>query len=385
MSDKTCCPPAEAETGACCAPAETPAENACCSPADAAAGACCAPASEETSGSKSACCGGGPVRDANYVYGPQPFEIGEVATFAGPVPVVSTLLRREDHIGGWKVRLNIGRHDFRVRPGLYAVGSPDDTAPVLVTANYKLTFDHVRRELGSVDAWLLVLDSNGVNVWCAAGKGLFATDELVRRARDAQLEQVVSHRVLIVPQLGATGVAGHEVRKQTGFKVVFGPVRAADIPAFLAEDMTATPQMRQVEFPLSDRAKLIGVELSMLWRPRVLAWTLGALVVAFVAQALGVPRLGWLALTVAAAAAVAVIAGVAPALFAMGGGAITLPLWGLLLAGAALASFVAMNFTGSSTYTSPSGVEWEMRHWIPAQIAGGVLGMLVFAVATVLS
>jgi len=38
-----------------------------------------------------------------------------------------------------------------------------------------------------------------------------------------------------------------------------------------------------------------------------------------------------------------------------------------------------MNFTGSSTYTSPSGVEWEMRRAIPLQLLGAVggLGMVI--------
>jgi hypothetical protein len=34
-----------------------------------------------------------------------------------------------------------------------------------------------------------------------------------------------------------------------------------------------------------------------------------------------------------------------------------------------------MNFTGSSTYTSPSGVEWEMRRAIPWQLGGAVAGV----------
>jgi len=85
-----------------------------------------------------------------------------------------------------------------------------------------------------MNVWLLVLDTKGVNVWCAAGKGTFGTDELVRSIQAANLKQVVRHRDLVLPQLGATGVAAHEVKRATGFSVHYGPVRARDIQAYLA-------------------------------------------------------------------------------------------------------------------------------------------------------
>jgi len=42
----------------------------------------------------------------------------------------------------------------------------------------------------------------------------------------------------------------------------------------------------------------------------------------------------------------------------------------------AISSYLAMNFTGSTPFTSPSGVEKEMRRAIPLQ-AGAVLIALV--------
>ena len=137
---------------------------------------------------------------------------------------------------------------------------------MFVSANYKLSFDHLRRELGGMDAWIVVLDTDGINVWCAAGKGTFGTAEIVSRIEATGLAGVVSHRRLIVPQLGASGVAAHEVKKQSGFRVVYGPVRAKDIPAFLEAGMQATPEMRRVRFDLADRLVVIPVELVMGWR-----------------------------------------------------------------------------------------------------------------------
>ena len=136
------------------------------------------------------------------------------------------------------------RNRYAVAPGLYATGRPGPHSAVLVTANYKFSFDHLRRALHGIDAWVLVLDTGGVNVWCAAGKGTFGTGELVRRIEAVGLERVVQHRHVIVPQLGAPGVAAHEVQRATRFRVHFGPVRASDIPAYLDAGLEATPEMR---------------------------------------------------------------------------------------------------------------------------------------------
>ncbi len=164
---------------------------------------------------------------------------------------------RFDHL---QARLGWKRAEHMVRPGIYRVGRPTPESPVLVSANYTLSFDALRTSLAGIDAYILVLDTFGINVWCAAGKGTFGTDELVGRIASTGLDDVVSHRELIVPQLGATGIAGHLVKERSGFKVRFGPVRAADIPAYLQEKK-ATPEMRLVRFDVADRLLVVPVEL----------------------------------------------------------------------------------------------------------------------------
>lgn len=352
----------------------------------------------ECCGPSKPCCGGSP---ATYEYGPEPYVTGVIDTFAGPVKRVSTELAGADVRGTVRVRLGIRRGDYRIRPALYAVGEPDDTSPVLVTGNYKLTFDTVRKELTGRNVWLLVIDTRGINVWCAAGKGTFSTAEVVRMVREAKLEQVVSHTRLVLPQLAATGVAAHEVRAQCGFSVVWGTARAEDLPAFLDAGMKATPEMRRVRFTLRDRAKLVGVEAGLLWSRSSLIALGTAAVAAAVAARFAPAALPALGLAVLAAVT-AVLAGtvvmplllpwlpgrtfslkgavagavvVGGVLAAATGGSIPLWGWGLLAGGTAVSSFTAMNFTGSSTYTSPSGVEWEMRRAIPAQLVAAVAGI----------
>jgi acetyl-CoA decarbonylase/synthase complex subunit gamma len=41
----------------------------------------------------------------------------------------------------------------------------------------------------------------------------------------------------------------------------------------------------------------------------------------------------------------------------------------------AISAFLAMNFTGASTYTSLSGVKKEMHRAVPLQIGAGILGL----------
>lgn len=191
----------------------------------------------------------------------QDFVTGSLVTPVGVVPCVNSDIRWHDQWGSIKARWGVGRMTFTVDAGLYALGKPDESAPVFVTANYKMSFDRLRNSLAGRNSWILVLDTKGINVWCAAGKGTFGTEELVRRIATSDLKRVVKHRNLILPQLGAPGIAAHLVWKQSGFKVHYGPVRADDTAAFLDAGLKATPEMRKIEFPLKDRAVLIPIEL----------------------------------------------------------------------------------------------------------------------------
>ena len=94
----------------------------------------------------------------------------------------STLTWRNylDHI---LARCAVNRGGHRVAPGLYALRRPDADSPVLVTANYSLSFDALRSSRPGADAHILVRDTHGINVWCAAGKGTFGTTELLERTR----------------------------------------------------------------------------------------------------------------------------------------------------------------------------------------------------------
>jgi len=115
---------------------------------------------------------------------------------------------------------------------------------VFASANYTMSFDALHSGLGGLDAWILVLDTRGINVWCAAGKGTFGTEELVSRIAKQRLSSIVNHRKIVLPQLGAPGVSAPEVARRTGFRVEWGPVRAEDIRAWLAAGPSPWPPSR---------------------------------------------------------------------------------------------------------------------------------------------
>jgi len=358
------------------------------------------------------CCGFSPAPE-NIPFERPGFEIKHfvenfVETPAGWAPRVKTDMQLPDIAGTVKTRLSIGRNNYKVAPGLYCVGNAGPDDPVMVTANYKLSFDTLRKELVGLNAWILVLDTKGVNVWCAAGKRTFSTEEVIRRVKQSGLEQVVSHRELILPQLSATGVAALRVKKGCGFTVIWGPVRARDIKRFLEAGKKAEASMRRVTFSIIERMVLVPVELSFLPKP-----TLWILLAVFLLSGIGSEifslstawHRGLMAFSAYAtgifAGAVVVpvllpwipgrsffLKGIQTGLF-LGIGVVFI-FWNtitglealvLLLFTVAVSSYLSMNFTGSTPFTSPSGVEKEMRKAIPIQVGT----VLVAAVAWVAS
>jgi ubiquinone/menaquinone biosynthesis C-methylase UbiE len=150
----------------------------------------------------------------------------------------------------------------KVRTGLYAVGNPTPASPVLVTGNFDLTVRRLVKAIdGQVDAWLLVADSAGINVWCAAGGGYFTAEKVIAAVKSSHLERVVKHHALVLPQLCANGVDGWRIRQETGWGVHWGPAKAIDIPAYLAAKRKKTDAMRWVRFPLRDRLEMVTVTL----------------------------------------------------------------------------------------------------------------------------
>jgi hypothetical protein len=332
------------------------------------------------------------------------FLTGNVSISNSVVPLISTNIEFSDFLGAVMVRWGINRDNYRVSPGLYAIGTPDTESDVFVSANYKLSFDALRKSLSGMNGWILVLDTKGVNVWCAAGKGTFGTKELVNRIKLTSLERIVSHKRLILPQLGATGVAAHKVKEETGFNVHYGPVRAYDIKKFISEGYRADKEMRRVTFRFKDRIKLIPNDF-MYGK----FYLLGAIALLFLISGLSDKGISYrdfegdggpsiLSVLLAYIAGIVITPMFLPYIpgrrFSLkgfySGTLVFILLFLLKLTGSnifetlswfliitAISSFLAMNFTGSSTYTSLSGVKKEMKFSLPFQIGFALVGIIL--------
>jgi acetyl-CoA decarbonylase/synthase complex subunit gamma len=228
----------------------------------------------------------------------------------------------------------------------------------------------------------------------------------VRRIASSGLNKVVSRRELILPQLSGPGVAAHLVKKFSGFRVHYGPIRAADLSEYLEAGLKKKPEMRLKTFTLRERIALIPIEIVAAFKV-----TLFILLTFFLLGGLGGPDGYWanamnygffaviaiLSAVVAGAVLTPIMLPVLPGrAFSVKGcivgvvvaliililrspdlsnwpGRLELTAWLLMVP--ALAAYLAMNFTGASTYTSLSGVKKEMRAALPLQIGAGVAGL----------
>jgi hypothetical protein len=331
---------------------------------------------------------------------------------AGKIKKISTSLTKKDILGWTLIRLNINRNNYSIEPGLYAIGNPDENAPVLVSANYKFTFDKLRKELVNLNLWLLIIDTKGINVWCAAGKGTFGTQEILKRMKQTKLDTVVKNKTLILPQLGAPGVSAHTITKYTGFKVIYGPVAAVDIPEFLRNGYVATQDMRKVKFTLLDRAALTPVETIQKIKYFPIVVALFLLINFIASNNLSILEIFNLSMINSIPYLIAILLGTVliPILlpiipfnsFALKGVVVGL-IWSIItiyfsstfmytdslmvmiantLLLTSITTYLGLNFTGSSTYTSFSGVLKETLRAMPIVIIASGIGIILMIISS---
>ncbi len=161
-----------------------------------------------------------------------------------------------------------------VEPGLRQIGNPGRNAPVLVTSNFHLTVRRVEKALSAIDAWLLVAPTSGINVWCASAGGEMTEHNLLTVMKTSRIQELVTHRRLILPQLSASGIDQKRVKETTGWSADFGPVYAKDIPSFLDRNDTKTAELCRTRYP-------IGFRLEMLFCMNALVWVVISVVLIF--------------------------------------------------------------------------------------------------------
>jgi len=149
-----------------------------------------------------------------------------------------------------------------VPPAVYALGRPDHDDPVLLTGNFLASVAAVRSAMAKRDAYLIVEDTDGWNVWCAADAGLFNAEKAAAQIELYGLDELVAAHRVIVPRLG--GRIHAPLAALTGWQVSVGPIEARDLPLFLAEGMR--PQMRSLErlYRLPERIRVGALTLIQL-------------------------------------------------------------------------------------------------------------------------
>lgn len=145
---------------------------------------------------------------------------------------------------------------FPCKTGIIRIGNPDRKSPVFVTCNYHLTVMRLKKELSGQNAYLLVANSRGINVWCAACGGHFTNHDIISILKVSGIGDLVDHRTIILPQLAAPGIEPKVIKEKTGWRGIWGPVYAKDIQGFTESNLKKTDEMRRVKFPLVDRFEM---------------------------------------------------------------------------------------------------------------------------------
>jgi acetyl-CoA decarbonylase/synthase complex subunit gamma len=147
-------------------------------------------------------------------------------------------------VDGWTLLPNVilrqniytdPRKPVAVEPGLKVIGSPDENSPVMFTTNFALTYYTVASDIESakVNAYLLVVDTEGIAVESAVAGRKLTADKVAESIKACGVENKVKHRKLIIP--GKAARLSGEIEEASGWQVLVGPTDSSEIPKFLQE------------------------------------------------------------------------------------------------------------------------------------------------------
>ncbi|MFH1925426.1 MAG: acetyl-CoA decarbonylase/synthase complex subunit gamma [Chloroflexota bacterium] len=134
-------------------------------------------------------------------------------------------------------RMNIftdPQRPLATKEGIYDIGGPGDSSPVLVTTNFSLTYFLISGylETSRVPSWLLVKDTEGLSVMTAWAAGKFSSDIIGPFVKKCGIMDKVKHQKLIIPGYAAVESGGLE-EELPGWEILVGPREGAHIPAYV--------------------------------------------------------------------------------------------------------------------------------------------------------
>jgi hypothetical protein len=278
------------------------------------------------------------------------------------------------------------KQTYAIEPGLYYTGKHyDREAPMLVTSNYFLTVFLVVRRIRTFNTRLLVIDTDGINVWCSAGEGKFSNAEILKQL-DRYERNLLSDGqwlTLILPKLSFAGVNLRYLR-EANIRPIIGPIYAKDLPAYLSQPPFENRNEDRIMFGLQSRL--------FTWLPglvQYLSYSFAAVIVLW-----GMEQIWNLPLPTGLILVTALLATAYPILFpwipgvrfavkglwlaafaSIGLSALTvfgvIPLADLIMAILfifATAVFVGLSYTGNSAVSNYSRVRKETARFLPLNV-----------------
>jgi acetyl-CoA decarbonylase/synthase complex subunit gamma len=120
-----------------------------------------------------------------------------------------------------------------IKTGVSEIGFPKRDSPILVTANYPYTHAVVGGVLlaANLDCYLLSIDTEGYSVDMAVYLEIFKGERVKKALEESRIGEKVNHSTLIIPGL-AKGY-NNEIKEETRWDVLVGPICAAEIPIYL--------------------------------------------------------------------------------------------------------------------------------------------------------
>jgi acetyl-CoA decarbonylase/synthase complex subunit gamma len=124
---------------------------------------------------------------------------------------------------------------IQVEPKIYAIGEPDENAPLMFTTNFSLTYYTVESdvEASRVPSYILVVDTEGTSVLTAYSGDKLNDKNVADAMTKFDAENLVKHRKLIIP--GYVAVMSGKLEEATNWEIMVGPRESSMIPKYLQE------------------------------------------------------------------------------------------------------------------------------------------------------
>jgi acetyl-CoA decarbonylase/synthase complex subunit gamma len=122
---------------------------------------------------------------------------------------------------------------IQVEAGIYPIGAPGESSPVLITTNFSLTYFTVRGdvEAAKTAALLLIADCDGMSVLTAWAAGKFTAETIAKQLAECGIADRVAHRTLILP--GMVARLSGRIEELSQWRVLVGPQESSALPSYL--------------------------------------------------------------------------------------------------------------------------------------------------------